>query len=80
MIPAKISGIAVSSATSNASTVPLSGWILPKSQEGPRPVKWCTRLTASSSPDVHAAAVIAITSSGSSAGSASALAIESALM
>ncbi len=46
----------------------------------PRPVKWCTRLTASSSPDVHAAWAIAITSSGSSAGSASALVIESALM
>ena len=46
----------------------------------PRPVKWCTRLSASSSPDVYAAAAIAITSSGSSTGSASALAIDSALM
>ena len=46
----------------------------------PRPVKWCTRLRASSSPDAHAAVAIAITSSGSSTRSASALAIESALM
>ena len=46
----------------------------------PRPVKWCTRLSASSSPDVYAAAAIAITSSGSSTGSASALVIDSALM
>ena len=45
-----------------------------------RPVKWCTTLSASSSPDVHAAAAIAITSSGSSTGSASAFAIDSALM
>ena len=47
---------------------------------GPRPVKWCTTLRASSSPELYAAAAIAITSSGSSTGSASALAIESALM
>jgi hypothetical protein len=47
---------------------------------GPRPVKWCTRLSASSSPDVYAAAAIAISSSGSSAGSVSAFVIDSALM
>src|SRR5436309_13375304 len=46
---------------------------------GPRPVKWCTRLSASSSPDVYAAAEMAITSSCSSAGSASALASDSML-
>ncbi len=47
----------------------------------PRLVKWCMRLSASSSLDVYAAAAIAITSSGSSVGgSVSALAIESALM
>ena len=34
----------------------------------PRPVKWCARLSASSSPDLYAAWAIAITSSGSSAG------------
>jgi len=47
---------------------------------GPRPVKWCVRLSASSSPDGQAAAAIAITSSTWSAGSASALAMLSALM
>jgi hypothetical protein len=48
---------------------------------GPRPVKWCTRLSASSSLDVYAAAAIAITSSDSSVGgSVSALAIDSTLM
>ena len=47
---------------------------------GPRPVKWCARLTAPSSLDVYAAASIAITSSASSTGSASAFAIDSALM
>jgi ABC-type oligopeptide transport system ATPase subunit len=52
----------------------------PELQRRPRPVKWCTRLSASSSLDVYAAAAIAITSSGSAAGSASAFAIESALM
>lgn len=46
---------------------------------GPRPVKWCTRLSASSLVR-YAAAAIAVTSSGSSAGAASAFAIESALM
>jgi len=46
-----------------------------------RPVKWCTRmLSVSSSPVVYAAAAMAITSSGSSVGSASALAIDSVLM
>ena len=49
-------------------------------QLGPRPVKWCTRLSASSSPERHAAAAMAITSSGSSAGSARALVIDSGLM
>ena len=43
-----------------------------------RPSRWCTTVSTSSSLDAYAA--IAITSSGSSAGSASALAIESALM
>ena len=47
---------------------------------GPRPVKWCMRLRASSSLDVYAAAGIAITSSGWSSGSVSAFAIDSALM
>ncbi len=47
---------------------------------GPRPVKWCARLSASSSPDGQAAAAIAITSSTWSAGSASALVMLSALM
>jgi hypothetical protein len=46
----------------------------------PRPVKWCARVSAPSSRDVQAAASIAITSSGSSTGSASAFAIDSALM
>jgi hypothetical protein len=49
-------------------------------REGSRPVKWCSRLRASSSPDRQAASAIAITSSGSSAGGASALPIDSALM
>jgi hypothetical protein len=43
-------------------------------------VKWCTRLSASSSPELYAASAMAITSSGSSTASARALAIESALM
>lgn len=47
---------------------------------GPRPVKWCVRLSASSSSELYAAASIAITSSGSSTGSARAFAIDSALM
>ncbi len=48
---------------------------------GPRPVKWCMRLSASSSLDGYAAAAIAITSSAwSSGGSVSALAIDSTLM
>ena len=45
-----------------------------------RPVKWCTTLSASPSPDAYGAAAIAITSSGSSAGSVSAFVIDSALM
>ena len=50
-------------------------------KRGPRPVKWCTRLSASSSLDVYAAAAIAITSSGSSTGgSVRAFVIDSALM
>jgi hypothetical protein len=47
------------------------GWLkasFETSSYGPRPVKWCTTLSAPSSPDVHAAAAIAITSSGSSTG------------
>lgn len=47
---------------------------------GSRPVKWCMSLSASSSSDAYAAAGIAITSSGSLGGSASAFAIDSALM
>jgi hypothetical protein len=46
----------------------------------PRPVNWCTRLSASSSLDVYAAAGIAITSSGWLVGSVSAFAIDSELM
>ncbi len=47
----------------------------------PRPVKWCTRLSVSSSLDVYAAAAISITSSCSlSGGSVSAFVIDSALM
>jgi len=46
--------------------------------QGSRPSRWCTTLSASSSLDAHAA--MAITSSGSSTGSASAFVIESALM
>ena len=49
-------------------------------QTRPRPVKWCTRLSASSSPELYAAAGMAITPSSSSRGPASALAIDSALM
>ena len=45
-----------------------------------RPSRWCTGLSASSSPDVYAAASIVITSSGSSTGSVSALASDSTLM
>ena len=45
-----------------------------------RPVKWCTTPATSSSPDTYAAAAIAITSSGTSPGSVSAFAIDSALM
>jgi hypothetical protein len=52
----------------------------PLVSDRPRPVKWCTKLSAPSSPDIQAAAAIAITSSGSSAGGASAFAIDSALM
>jgi len=47
--------------------------------EGPRPAKWCTRLSASSSPDVYAASEMAITSWCVSAGSASAFASDSML-
>jgi hypothetical protein len=47
---------------------------------GPRPVKWCMRLGAPSSPEGQAAASIAITSSGWIGGGASAFAIDSALM
>src|SRR3990170_4186893 len=47
---------------------------------GSRPVKWCTRQHASSSPDVYAATSMAITSSGSGTVSASAFPIDSALM
>jgi hypothetical protein len=48
---------------------------------GPRPVKWCSSASASSSPElVQAAASMAVTSSGSGSGSVSALAIDSALM
>jgi hypothetical protein len=50
------------------------------SNTGHTPVKWCMSLSASSSSDVYAAAGIAITSSGSLGGSASAFAIDSALM
>ena len=46
----------------------------------PRPVKWCTRLTASSSLERYAASAMAITSWGSSVGPASALVIDSVLM
>ena len=51
----------------------------PTETDGPRPSRWCTRLSASSSPEVHPAAGIAITSSGSSTGSASAFASDSTL-
>ncbi|HEX6491022.1 MAG TPA: hypothetical protein VF002_06585, partial [Gaiellaceae bacterium] len=47
---------------------------------GPRLVKWCTKLSAPSSPDGQAAASIAITSSDSVGAGASAFAIDSALM
>ena len=47
---------------------------------GSRPSRWCMTRLASSSLDVYAAVAIAITSSGSSTGSVSALAIDSALM
>jgi len=47
----------------------------------PRPSRWCTRLSASSSPEFYAAAGMATTSSGSSCGgSVSALPIDSTLM
>ncbi len=53
----------------------------PIRQVGPRPVKWCTRLSVSSSLEVYAAAAMAITSLGSSiVGSVSAFAIDPALM
>jgi hypothetical protein len=47
---------------------------------GPRPVKWCARLSAPSSPGLYAAASMAITSSALSPGGLSALAIDSTLM
>lgn len=50
------------------------------SPTGSRPSSWCTRLGASSSLELHAAAGMAITFSALSTGSVSALAIDSALM
>ena len=47
---------------------------------GPRPVKWCARLGASSSLELYAAWAIASTSSGSSAGGESVLVTDSTLM
>jgi len=57
------------------------GQITPKAAwNWSRPVKWCARLSASSSPDGQAAAAMAITSSGCSSAGVSTLAMLSALM